>query len=667
MHRARCVAAGKRYRHGQMPGIANGSGPGAADTVETERLRLAAELTTQGLWDWDLRTGDLWWSPELRELLGAAPETLQVTGEEFVERVHPDDRERVGRALRAHLDDGAPYDLEFRMLHEDGREVVVLSRGRAFRNPEGEAYRMAGVLLDISPSATAREALRVSERRYRDMSASVPGALYQYVRRPDGSDALLSMSEGCFELFEITADEACRDVGRLWAQIHPDDLQGVADSVAHSERTLEPWLARYRNITPSGKQKWVYARGMPRRLPDGGTLWTSILFDVSERVQMEEQLKESRELLFRAQKMDALGQLTGGLAHDFNNLLSVILSGLETLGELQPTLPQEQRAALDDAFQATRRGAALTRSLLGFARRAELAPVVLALEEVVAVMRPLLRRTLPANIAFGWRGADGPARVLVDRAGLESTLLNLVLNARDALPSGGRVGLSVTLRPGIAPAELAAGDYVELAVEDDGEGMTAETLARVFEPFFTTKGRRGSGMGLAMTHGFVQQSGGRCDVSSLPGEGTRVSLLFPRAPTRAKRISRPALGGSQRGFGHIRLLFVEDEDAVRRSVARGLRRAGFELTVARDGEEARKLLRASSSAFDVVVSDLRMPGAVQGEHLADEVGHAIPVIVVSGNPPEGGVRGAVALLTKPVALGELVGHIAAAATKVQGR
>ncbi|MEO0326138.1 MAG: ATP-binding protein [Myxococcota bacterium] len=510
--------------------VAKGAG------VDAERLRLAVELSSHGIWDWDLQSSALWWSPALFRLLGVDLATFGGTIDEFFTRVHPDDVAHVEGALQAHWDTRAAYEVEFRMRHEEGHDVVVQARGQASWAPGGDVVRMAGVILDMTPAVRARAALRLRER-------------------------------------------------------------------------------------------------------------------------------ESRELLLHAQKMDALGQLTGGLAHDFNNLLSVVLSALETLGEVQEHLPEDQRAALDDAFQATRRGAALTRSLLGFARRAELDPVVLELEDVIAAMGPLLRRTLPANVALEVHAESGPARVRVDRVGLESALLNLVLNARDALPEGGRVELRLARHRELSPPELAPGDYVELCVEDDGEGMSPETLARVFEPFFTTKVHHGSGMGLAMTHGFAQQSGGRCDVQSRPGKGTRVSLLFPYAPARAKRVSRPALGKGKRGFEHIRVLFVEDEDAVRRAVARGLRRSGFQLTLARDGEEARALLRTRPAAFDVVVSDLRMPGTVQGEHLAAEVGQDLPVIVVSGNPPSGGVRGATALLTKPVPLQELVGQIVEAATK----
>lgn len=631
-----------------------------APEAERERLRVAAELATFGVWDWDLQSDAVHWSSTLLRTLGIPPGRNRTNATEFFDRLHPDDAARVVAALEAHWGKGAPYDLMMRLRHEDGSFLTMRSRGQAFHAPSGEVRRMIGVIADITPEVATQAALEESERRFRDMSANVPGAVFRYAVFPDGSDRISHMNEGCRELWELPIEELEGDPTRLWQLPIAEDMAEVRASVDHAAATLEPWAVRYRMRTPAGKLKWVEARGLPMRKPDGTVVFNSVLFDVTEQVHMEEQLRESRELLFHAQKMDALGKLTGGMAHDFNNLLSVIMSGLEAAEG--SALPAAQREALDDALSAAQRGAALTRSLLSFARRAELDPEVLELDDVVAEMHSLLRRTLPDNVALSVESVGSAARVHVDRSSLENALLNLVLNARDALPRGGHVTVRVALRDALAPEGLEAGTVV-LSVEDDGEGMSADTLSRVFEPFFTTKGLRGSGMGLAMIHGFVQQSGGDIDVRSEVGAGTRVSLLFPLASEEDMRDSVVQPVDHARGVEELRVLFVEDEDAVRRSVARLLRRAGLDVTVAANGTEALRLIRAASAAYDVVVSDLRMPGPVQGEDLARQLGQTLPVLLLSGNPPEGRVPGAVATFTKPVSRDELVRAIATAAAR----
>ncbi len=626
--------------------------------AERDRLLVAAELSTHGIWDWDLQSDELYWSEQQMRLLDVDPAKFRPVVSEFFDRLHPEDVPRVKAALKAHLEDGEPYDLVMRMRRDDGDYIVERVRGRAFRDSQGKACRIAGVLMEVTPELETRRLLEESELRFAGMAKTIPGALFQYVLHPDGRDSIVYMSEGGARLWELSVDEVGEETELLWGAVHPEDLPSMRESVLRSAKDLEPWTHRWRLLPRSGQVKWVHGRGVPTRQPDGSILWNSLVLDISEQVKTEEALRESREMFFQAQKMEALGHLTGGVAHDFNNLLTVIMSGLEALADRELRLSGERRVELEDSLHAARRGADLTRSLLTFARRATLSPERLSLREVVYAMESLLRRTLPANMTFV---VDVPDRLFVhvDRGSLENALLNLLLNARDAMPNGGTVTIRAQARYGVHAPQLDVGDYVVVTVEDDGVGMAPEVASRVFEPFFTTKGSRGNGMGLSMIHGFVSQSGGAADVTSVLGQGTRVSLWFPLAsPTPATAETAPAALPRPEGQA-LRVLLVEDESLVRKALERTLIHEGLEVSAVADGGEALRVFDAS--AFDVVLTDMRMPGPVQGEDIARKIGPTTPVVLFTGTPPEGPVAGATAVLTKPLRRAELVATLIQAA------
>ncbi len=613
--------------------------------AELERLRTAVDLATHGTWGWDFDSGELHWSEARRRRLGMTRRDLPLSVDEFFERIHPDDVAAVRAALDAHLNEGRPYEVVMRLRHEEGHYIAEKVRGRVHRDDDGRPYRMSGVVIDATPELEAKRALEVSELRFQDMAANLPGVALQYARAADGRARVEYVSDGCEDLWELTPEALIRDPDAVWSMVHPDDRAAMRRSVARSMATMTPWSRRWRIVSASGTVKWVQGRAIPNRLPDGGILWNSLLLDISDHIRVEQQLTESRELLFRSQKMEALGQLTGGLAHDFNNLLMVVMSGLEALATDDVALPDEHERALHDALEATRRGAALTRSLLGFARRAPLAPEEFDLCETTRELYPLLRRTLAANIDLQLT-APGEARVCLDRACLENAVLNLVLNARDALPDGGRVCIDIT----------SDERDVRLSVADDGIGMSEEVQARIFEPFFTTKGRKGTGMGLATLHGFMSQSGGDVTLASTPGEGTTVTLAMPRSIS--EEAQRPPMKSEPPpSLGRVRILYVEDDRIVRRAVLRTLQLAQFDVTVAHLGDEALRRIDAAPSAFDVVLTDMQMPGAIQGEDLARELGARVPVILMTGSPPESQVAGATQVLIKPVEAKVLVDAI----------
>jgi PAS domain S-box-containing protein len=341
--------------------------------------------------------------------------------------------------------------------------------------------------------------------------------------------------------------------------------------------------------------------------------------DTRERNAVQDQLRQ-------AQKMEAIGQLTGGLAHDFNNLLGVILGNLDLLAERFETRCEEKDLT-EAAIQAALRGAELIRQLLAYARRQPLAPKLTQLAPLLEAAAKLLRRSLGENISLELQILDGIWPVRIDVSQLDSSLLNLAVNARDAMPDGGRLIIEATnvcIDKHALEVNLEAtpGDYVLLAVSDTGSGMSPKVLARVFEPFYTTKGNRGSGLGLSMVHGFIKQSGGYSKIYSEPGKGTTIRIYLPRALDG--EVSRPDTlhDGMPTGEQEI-VLVVEDNAGIRDLAVRHLESLGYRTIQAADGVSALAIIK-SGALIDLLFTDVVMPGGLDGRALAAEARRLLP-------------------------------------------
>jgi PAS domain S-box-containing protein len=350
--------------------------------------------------------------------------------------------------------------------------------------------------------------------------------------------------------------------------------------------------------------------------------------DTRERTRVQSQLRQ-------AQKMEAIGQLTGGLAHDFNNLLGIVLGNLDLLVEEFET-SSEARELTDAAIQAALRGAELTRQLLAFSRQQPLAPKLTYLPPVLEATTKLLRRTLGEAVTCEMKISDAVWPILVDVAQLESTLINLSVNARDAMPDGGRLTIEadnvvIDDRAFELNLEAIPGDYVLIAVSDTGIGMPAEVLAQVFEPFFTTKGAGGTGLGLSMVHGFIKQSGGYTKIYSEPGHGTTVRLYLPRAPQQ-EGPDADVVGIEPLARGQEVILVVEDNRGMRDLAVRHLQGLGYRTIPAADGVNALEIIQGGAP-IDLLFTDVVMPGGLDGRALADAAHHLRPnlrVLFTSG-------------------------------------
>jgi signal transduction histidine kinase/ActR/RegA family two-component response regulator len=382
------------------------------------------------------------------------------------------------------------------------------------------------------------------------------------------------------------------------------------------------------------------------------------------RVEMEERARVE-ETLRQAQKIEAIGQLTGGVAHDFNNLLMVISGGLDMLDRQDD--PDRRRRLMDGMVQAAQRGASLTRQLLAFSRRQQLRPEPVDVAAQIGGMRELLDRSLRGDVHVEFDFPDSLWPVDVDPGELELVILNLAVNARDAMPNGGTIVVRGENLPDLSGAEIM-GDYVRLSVIDTGVGIGPELLPRVFEPFFTTKDvGKGSGLGLAQVHGFATQSRGTVRIKSAVGEGTSIELYLPRSrkvPSKARHLIdlnrvRP------KKANHGRILLVEDDDEVAALVSEMLSQLGYEVTRAASASAALGAL-ADGRPIDLVFSDIMMPGGMNGVELAREIKRRrsdMPVLLTSGYA-EAAVKEAeregVQILPKPYHIDELAAALGAA-------
>ena len=388
-----------------------------------------------------------------------------------------------------------------------------------------------------------------------------------------------------------------------------------------------------------------------------GTVW--VMADVTERRVMEEQLRQ-------AQKMDAVGQLAGGVAHDFNNLLTVITSyGQFLLNALPEHDPR--RSDAHEITQAAARAATLTRQLLAFSRRQVLQPQVLDLNEVIGEMERLLRRVISEDISLVTQFESSIGAVRADRGQIEQVVMNLVVNARDAMPSGGVLAISTRVAHLDAAyarrhAGVSPGRHVVIAVRDTGMGMDTATQERIFEPFFTTKAKgKGTGLGLSTVYGIVRQSGGHIEVRSALGRGTTFEIFLPQVAASVPARSGHALGAIPRGTETV--LVVEDEDAVRHIVRRVLEEQGFTIMEARDGHEALRVCAQHGDDVDLVLSDVIMPG-MGGRQLARALAAtrpSLPVLFMSGYTDDGELAGGSeagsSVLAKPFTAETLARHV----------
>ena len=462
--------------------------------------------------------------------------------------------------------------------------------------------------------------------------------------------------------------EADEIIGRTseWLE-HPDDREKTRGEVGKLSGGISTTNFENRFRTRSGEYRTLNWRAVP----EGGQIYC-VARDITAQVEQAEALAEAEEGLRQSQKMEVLGQLTGGVAHDFNNLLQIVMGNLDMLRRHLPDEPPRLRRSADNAFAGAERAATLTQRLLAFARRQPLAPKPVSPNALIAGMGDLLHRTLGETVAVRTEPAAGDWLVEVDANQLEGALLNLSVNARDAMPAGGTLTLSIenlTLAEPIrGQSEVPAGEHVLIAVTDTGEGMPPEVVERVFEPFFTTKEvGKGTGLGLSMVYGFVQQSGGHVHIASRAGEGTVVRIYLPRLQVSKLASAVSTVQAGERRGGDETILVCEDDDGVRANSVESLRELGYDVLEAADAHAALKVLEGRCGKIDLLFTDVILPGGMTGSDLAAKARESCPklrVLFTTGYARDaivhhGRLDSGVQLLTKPFAFDDLAAKVRA--------
>ena len=745
------------------------------------RMQLAVRVSKTGLWDYDLRSGNVYYSPEWKAQLGYAESEIGNSLSEWESRLHPEDREHAVTVIKS-LEAASPdFESEFRLRHKDGSYRSILFRGALLFDAQGQPRRVIGSHMDFTERKKMEEELDASRRLVHRILNATPDLLYIYdlsegrntfanrhvteflgygferaqelggdlmgqILHPDDAPAVdehyrrcraaadgetleieyrmrhaggywcwvhcrdmvfartngipskilgvaqdvterkhaedaLRKSEARLEraqriaelgsweaptanLEKASADQPYRwsdEVYRIWgvsketftptlngllATVHPEDRGALEAAIAASLKTGQPFRVDHRILRPDGTQRWVREHGELEADDSGNLRMIGTAQDVTEAKRLQDQF-------LQAQRLESIGRLAGGVAHDFNNLLTVIICCSELVLE---ELPAEGFLAtsVGEVRKAAQRAAALTEQLLAFGRRQVVQPKVLNLNLVVQDVEKMIGRLIGEDIELITH-LDAAGLVVADPNQINQVLMNLAVNARDAMPHGGELVIETRdfgrdeSRP-----ELASGSYVELAVSDTGSGMDDYTRSHLFEPFFTTKDKaKGTGLGLSTVYGIVKQAGGHIWVRSEPGAGTTFHICLPRAEGEAAsaEVSRPPaadLGGSET------LLVVEDQAEVRHLAMEVLESYGYKVLGAASGPDALQLCQIYTAPIHLLVTDVVMPG-MTGPDLAvrlTELRPQMKVLFMSGYTDkliagEGGLASNVAYLQKP--------------------
>jgi PAS domain S-box-containing protein len=626
-------------------------------------------------------------SPEYLLIHGLPLDAANESHEDWVRRIHPEDREATEKKFRdAVAGTVRDYTVRYRIIRpSDGETRWISVKSTIERDEQGQAVRLVGAHTDVTEQVMAEQALRQSEERYRklaDQLSELNATLAQRVEEKTRErDRIWNVSQDLLVVADRngvwrTVNPALtRTLGWSEAELlnrtsewleHPDDggiTRAQVNRLGGSDATVR-FESRFRH--KDGSYRWLSWTGVP----DQDRIY-AVARDVTAEKAAAERLKVTEEALLQSQKMEAVGQLTGGIAHDFNNLLTGIVGSLDLLQtRLNQGRTDNFARYINAAMISANRAAALTHRLLAFARRQPLIPKSVDANQLVVSLEDLLRRTIGETIDLAIAAADDLWLTLCDPNQLESALLNLAINARDAMPDGGKLTITTSNAriEGVTadtPA-LSPGDYVCIGVTDTGTGMSAEVAARAFDPFFTTKPiGQGTGLGLSMIYGFARQSDGHVTIDSKLGRGTLVRLYLPRHHGEIAPQFLSAAAAAEHAATGETVLVVEDEPVVRAVIVEMLGEQGYQTLEAIDGPSGLRVLR-TNARIDLLVTDVGLPG-INGRQLADQARETRPnlkVLFITGYAEsvaisDGFLQPGMEMITKPFDLDNLSQRIRA--------
>ncbi|RMT97594.1 Sensory box sensor histidine kinase/response regulator [Pseudomonas amygdali pv. sesami] len=653
-----------------------------------EQLQLALDSgAVVGTWVWDIIADQLTGDERFARTFGLCPK-LCAKGlplELVIASIHPDDSARVDKSIEDALQNSETYRCEYRVLHEDGLYRWVEASGKIERDSRGKPVRSPGVLLDIDSRRMAEDERDRLNELLRIFTAAVPGVVYA----KDLEGRMLVANRGTAELIGKPPEFF---IGKTDLEFLDDQQQArvlMETDRRIMQNNVSEQIEEQVNLPDGSAATWLSTKA-PLLDENGeviGLIGSSV--DVTARKKAEEAVRELNQTLEQrieqavfereqiedalrhSQKMDAVGQLTGGIAHDFNNLLAGISGSLELITK---RLAQGRVGDVDRyvsvAQGAVRRAASLTHRLLAFSRRQNLSPRVTNVNVLIQDMEELIARTVGPEIDIKVVAHDDLWPALIDHAQLESSLLNLCLNARDAMPNGGRIVIetaNASIEECTDPDHgIPAGEHLSIRVTDTGMGMSPDTVAKAFEPFFTTKPiGAGTGLGLSMVYGFVRQSGGQIRVESVEGQGTSVVMHLPRhIAENAPRAAEPEITEEAAHHTGETVLIVDDEPSVRMLVAEVITGLGYNCLEAGDAQSGLQILQ-SDTRIDLLISDIGLPGGMNGREMADAAGDCrpgLPTLFITGYAKTSvlddcHLRPCTQVLTKPFGLDALAGRV----------
>jgi len=605
-----------------------------------ERFRLLATATNDAVWDWDLTSNRLWWNDGFAALVGERRNELLPTIDSWAEHVHPDDRRRVRHDFDQALHRGdSDWQAEYRFLRAGGGHAFVLDRAHIIRDSEGNAIRVIGGIVD-------RTARRVAEERLREQAALLDNAT-DAILLCELDHRIRYWNRGAERLYGWTAEEA---MGKSTIELLYRDPHEFLEAFRKVMRTGS-WSGELEQVTKAGDRVTVEARFTQLKTPEGAPhAILSINTDITQRLKLEQQF-------LRAQRMESIGTLAGGIAHDLNNMLAPIVLSIEMLRENE-TDP-EKLDLLRTIQDSARRGTDMVSQVLSFARGMDGKRLAIDARDLVRAVAKIANETFLKSIEVSTVVPDEIGTVSGDATQLHQVLLNLCVNARDAMPRGGRLTLSAMnvtidehfshLTPGTQP-----GPYVLIQVEDTGVGMSGEVLDRIFDPFFTTKEPgKGTGLGLSTSLAIVRSHGGFLRAYSEPGEGATFRMYLPAIAQPLSDGPADTAGLLPRGNGEM-VLVVDDEASIREVVRQTLQTFGYKVLLAADGAEASSLYAERRAEIAVVLTDMMMPvmdGATTIQVLR-RIDRSVRIIAASGlsgpgSPARHAVSGVKHFLAKP--------------------
>ena len=592
------------------------------------------------------------WNSGAERFKGYAPS--EIIGQHFSRFYTPEDQERgiPAKALETAQREGK-FEAEGWRVRKDGTRFWAYVVIDPIRQPKGEIIGYAKITRDLTERRAAEEELRRGQEQFRLL---VQGVTDYAICMLDTKGLVSSWNLGAQRIKGYAPGEI---IGQHFSRFYTDEdrAAGAPQEALETARRDGRFEKEGQRVRKDGTRFWAHVI-IDAITNDAGEPigFAKITRDITERRQAQEKLEKTREALLQSQKMEAVGQLTGGIAHDFNNLLMAVLGSLELVRKRLPD-DGRTRSLLENAVEGARRGVSLTKRMLAFARRQELKQERIDVADLVRGMAELMQRSLGPGIEIETRFPLAALPVIADANQLEMALLNLAVNARDAMPEGGQIIISAREESIFSANGLRPGQYIALTITDRGTGMDQATLARAMEPFFTTKGLgRGTGLGLSMVHGFAEQSGGRFTLCSQQGEGTTAEIWLPMA----EDVVRPAVGQPKdeemhADRGSLVVLAVDDDPLVLLNTVAMLEDFGHEVFSASSGQKALDILRGEDRV-DVVITDQAMPH-MTGVQLADAIAKDwpdLPVILATGYAEiREGTAAGLRKLNKPFTQGEL--------------